>query len=76
MNGKANMLLQADPSHITYTENLQKFLRLPQGGKIIAEYIWVDSEGGVRSKSRVCQYSFDVLVLNFSYVSSCPSSFV
>jgi hypothetical protein len=34
-------------------ENLKKFMRLPQNGQLIAEYIWIDSEGGTRSKSRV-----------------------
>lgn len=32
--------------------NLQKFLELDQKGKIIAEYIWIDSVGHVRSKSK------------------------
>lgn len=32
---------------------LQKYLRLDQKGSIMVEYIWIDSEGGVRSKSRV-----------------------
>lgn len=27
-------------------------MALEQKGKIMAEYIWIDSEGGVRSKSR------------------------
>jgi glutamine synthetase len=36
----------------TYTENLQKYLKLDQKGSVIAEYVWIDSEGGVRSKSR------------------------
>ncbi|POS69577.1 glutamine synthetase [Diaporthe helianthi] len=31
---------------------LAKYLELPQNGKIMAEYIWIDSEGGTRSKSR------------------------
>ncbi|KAK3365833.1 hypothetical protein B0T24DRAFT_636945 [Lasiosphaeria ovina] len=39
-------------SFTSYTENLQKYLRLPQNGQIMVEYIWIDSEGGVRSKSR------------------------
>ena len=30
-----------------------KYLKLDQKGSIMAEYIWVDSIGGVRSKSRV-----------------------
>ncbi|EJT76293.1 glutamine synthetase [Gaeumannomyces tritici R3-111a-1] len=39
-------------AQVTYVENLQKYLRLDQKGSIIAEYVWIDSEGGVRSKSR------------------------
>ncbi|KAK2680997.1 Glutamine synthetase, catalytic domain [Fusarium oxysporum f. sp. vasinfectum] len=35
------------------TETLQKFLKLDQKGMIMAEYVWVDAEGGTRSKSRV-----------------------
>ncbi|KAK2616035.1 hypothetical protein N8I77_002752 [Diaporthe amygdali] len=31
---------------------LAKYLELPQNGKIMAEYIWIDAEGGTRSKSR------------------------
>ncbi|KAH7480085.1 hypothetical protein ACKAV7_007850 [Fusarium commune] len=34
------------------TETLQKFLKLDQKGMIMAEYVWVDAEGGTRSKSR------------------------
>lgn len=34
------------------TANLSKYLELSQNGNIMVEYIWVDSEGGVRSKSR------------------------
>jgi len=35
-----------------HPENLARYSRLDQKGSIIAEYIWIDSEGGVRSKSR------------------------
>lgn len=31
---------------------LAPFMALDQKGKIMAEYIWIDAEGGVRSKSR------------------------
>ncbi|KAF1854250.1 hypothetical protein Lal_00014282 [Lupinus albus] len=37
------------------TETLQKFLKLDQKGMIMAEYVWVDADGGTRSKSRVSQ---------------------
>ncbi|KAK0660860.1 putative glutamine synthetase [Cercophora samala] len=39
-------------SFLSNAQNLQKFLTLDQRGKIMAEYIWIDSEGGTRSKSR------------------------
>lgn len=32
---------------------LQKYLDLPQHGKVIAEYVWIDADGGTRSKSKV-----------------------
>ncbi|EGR46983.1 uncharacterized protein TRIREDRAFT_122811 [Trichoderma reesei QM6a] len=34
------------------TELLNKYLKLDQQGKIMAEYVWIDSTGGTRSKSR------------------------
>jgi len=38
--------------YISNTANLQKYLSLDQKGKVIAEYVWIDSTGGTRSKSR------------------------
>lgn len=32
---------------------LEKYLRLPQKGKVIAEYVWIDGSNGVRSKCKV-----------------------
>ncbi|KAF2003668.1 glutamine synthetase [Amniculicola lignicola CBS 123094] len=37
---------------VSNTANLQKYLDLPQGGKVIAEYVWIDGSNGLRSKSR------------------------
>lgn len=34
------------------TATLQKYLALPQGDRIIAEYIWIDGSGSIRSKGR------------------------
>jgi glutamine synthetase len=42
----------ADHQHVSYTENLMKYMKLDQKGNAMAEYIWIDSTGGVRSKSR------------------------
>lgn len=50
-----SMTVQADSTALSSKAgNLQKFLELDQKGKIIAEYIWIDSVGHVRSKSKVC----------------------
>jgi hypothetical protein len=35
---------------------LQKYLSLPQGGKVIAEYVWIDGSNGLRSKSKVSNF--------------------
>jgi len=32
--------------------NLAKYMALDQRGSIMAEYVWIDGEGGIRSKSR------------------------
>lgn len=37
---------------VSKTENLKKFLDLPQGSKVIAEYVWIDGSNGLRSKSK------------------------
>lgn len=42
----------AENAHISYTENLMKYMKLDQKGSAMAEYIWIDAVGGVRSKSR------------------------
>ena len=34
------------------TAILQKYLDLPQRGKVLAEYIWIDADGGMRSKTK------------------------
>lgn len=39
-------------SHLSNAGNMQRFRELDQKGNIMAEYIWIDSEGGTRSKSR------------------------
>jgi hypothetical protein len=35
---------------------LQKYLSLPQSGKVIAEYVWIDGSNGLRSKSKVSNF--------------------
>lgn len=47
------------------TETLNKYLKLDQKGKIMAEYVWIDSTGETRSKSRV---SFSNI---FPYLDPC-----
>ncbi|KAJ1326693.1 glutamine synthetase [Microdochium nivale] len=42
----------ADTSTVSYTENLMKYMKLDQKGSAMAEYVWIDANGGVRSKSR------------------------
>ncbi|KAM0789017.1 glutamate--ammonia ligase [Microbotryomycetes sp. NB124-2] len=39
-----------DPHH-AHPELLEKYLQLPQGDKCQAEYIWIDADGGLRSKT-------------------------
>lgn len=34
-------------------QQLLKYLSLDQKGKAMAEYVWIDAEGGVRSKTKV-----------------------
>ncbi|KAI0445389.1 hypothetical protein F4803DRAFT_508691 [Xylaria telfairii] len=42
----------AESHYVSYTENLLKYMRLDQKGNAMAEYIWIDSAGHVRSKSK------------------------
>jgi hypothetical protein len=41
---------------------LQKYLSLPQGGKVIAEYVWIDGSNGLRSKSKVSNFPHQFLL--------------
>ncbi|KAF2750032.1 hypothetical protein M011DRAFT_465680 [Sporormia fimetaria CBS 119925] len=41
-----------ESSIISNTANLEKYLKLSQGGKVIAEYVWIDGSNGLRSKSK------------------------
>ncbi|KAH7135034.1 glutamine synthetase [Dendryphion nanum] len=45
----------AESAIVSNTANLEKYLKLDQGGKIIAEYVWIDGSNGVRSKSRTLE---------------------
>jgi glutamine synthetase len=42
----------AESTIISNTANLEKYLKLEQKGKVIAEYVWIDGSNGVRSKSK------------------------
>ncbi|KAL5630383.1 hypothetical protein BROUX41_000255 [Berkeleyomyces rouxiae] len=44
--------LIATATFVSRTDTLAKYLKLEQNGKLMAEYIWIDSEGSTRSKSR------------------------
>ncbi len=39
-------------SIVSSTATLQKYLDLPQNGKVIAEYVWIDGTASLRSKGR------------------------
>jgi glutamine synthetase len=42
----------ATSTTVSYTANLLKYMSLDQKGSAMAEYIWIDAHGGVRSKSK------------------------
>jgi len=42
----------AEMGHPSNTTTLKKYLDLPQKGKVIAEYVWIDASNGVRSKCK------------------------
>jgi len=58
---------------ISNTANLQKYLQLPQKGKLIAEYVWVDGSNGVRSKCKVCAFSISLLTASSASFSTATA---
>ncbi|CEQ39134.1 SPOSA6832_00625 [Sporobolomyces salmonicolor] len=42
---------EARNPHSAHPDLLQKYMELPQGDKIQAEYVWVDADGGLRCKT-------------------------
>lgn len=42
----------AESKIVSNTANVQKFAKLDQKGSLMAEYIWIDSTNGVRSKTK------------------------
>jgi glutamine synthetase len=40
---------------------LKKYLDLPQKGKVMAEYVWIDGSNGLRSKSKVSLFQLSDL---------------
>jgi hypothetical protein len=53
---------------LSNTETLRKYLDLDQKGSITAEYVWIDADGGVRTKSRV---SSDATLTTLLIVHRC-----
>ncbi|KAF2215563.1 hypothetical protein CERZMDRAFT_56317 [Cercospora zeae-maydis SCOH1-5] len=47
----------ADSKIVSNTATLEKYLKLDQRDKIIAEYVWIDASGGVRSKCKTIEKS-------------------
>ena len=45
-------------------------MKLPQRGRIMAEYIWIDGCNGVRCKSKVRTFPLNSTILH------CPESFL
>ncbi|CBY00405.1 hypothetical protein LEMA_P015350.1 [Plenodomus lingam JN3] len=43
----------AQSTIVSNATNLKKYLDLPQKGKVMAEYVWIDGSNGIRSKSKV-----------------------
>ncbi len=50
---------------LTFSMQLLKYMRLDQKGNAMAEYIWIDAVGHVRSKSKVRFFSLSI----FSWLS-------
>lgn len=48
-----NLALTSIVCYLLTRRQLEKYLKLSQRGNIIAEYVWIDGSGGIRSKSRV-----------------------
>jgi glutamine synthetase len=46
---------------VSNVENLKKYLDLPQHGNVIAEYVWIDGSGGIRSKSKTITHAVNSL---------------
>lgn len=45
-----------------FTLQMAKYMALPQQGSVQAEYIWIDGDNGVRSKTKVSGYGLLILV--------------
>jgi hypothetical protein len=48
----------ARPTFANPQLQLEKYLKLPQKGKVIAEYVWIDGSNGLRSKCKVSTSRF------------------
>lgn len=49
----AHLVIMSPKTNISNSENLKKYMSLDQKGKIMAEYVWIDANSGVRSKTKV-----------------------
>ncbi|KAH8158996.1 hypothetical protein CIB48_g9254 [Xylaria polymorpha] len=67
----------AESHYVSYTENLLKYMRLDQKGNAMAEYIWIDSAGHVRSKSKPSQACAPLLAQpsHPTYKQAAPDEF-
>jgi len=52
----------------TDNAQLQKYLNLDQRGSVIAEYVWIDANGGTRSKCKVSIPDIFLISSSFHYI--------
>lgn len=45
--------MSADNVYLSNTQTLEKYMKLDQKGKVLAEYVWIDGSNGMRNKTKV-----------------------